>query len=50
MLTQLLLRAGGPIAPTAAGVVLALVITGLVLVLPIAPWLLWQLGRRIGLW
>jgi hypothetical protein len=35
---------------TAAGVVMALAITALVLALPIAPWSLWQLGRRIGLW
>jgi hypothetical protein len=29
---------------------MALVITAVVLALPIGPWLLWQLGRRIGLW
>jgi hypothetical protein len=29
---------------------MALVITAVVLALPLGPWLLWQLGRRIGLW
>ena len=29
---------------------MAFVITAVVLLMPIAPWFLWQLGRRIGLW
>ena len=56
MLARVLHRAGWRltrgrhwIAQGAAGVVMAFVITAVVLLLPIAQWLLWRLGRRIDL-